>query len=1393
MKFIRLLSALLLISTSGINTTVTFQQVVEADTVSFPEVNASSDLEPTSNSDELADFPVITEQSNEEPPAPSDSVEDLSTASQEDRELVEEPLPEESTNEADLTNDLDDEADAEELQVEALDTEAEILALSVEGEEQLRAILLGESYTDSQGTLYDYGQIANDQAILLTLSGTFTLTAPISEIQRTNVTFTGQQAVISQATANDLMQFANPVQLTWQGLQLQGITSAQGLAQTTGQSTIVFENTQLELTTSSGRLVNNDQAHLHFKGSNRLTTAAASIPTLFTANRLTVEGEFTIDHRSTNTTPIFELNQGVIAEQAVLSVTRAANANTGTVFHLTGAAATLVFGQESVTTIRQSGAVVSVPNANQDSRLTVAAGATLDVGTGQGLSGNTTSTLGEVVIQAGSQVQFSEYGTVSATPAINAGRRFIVENSSAERPTVITGTRTGTTDGAFIHLRSAEAEVRIGTFTQITVDQTGPVLTASLADVVVGENARIDATTGNGFTANTMIKTFRMEDHSHIELKERTNNNSDVRRFYVRDSFVTGDDVILNSQRQVTISSAAFLQLQAENARFVSGNNNQMTITQQGAIFHGVATTSELYFGEDNVINLTSGQGLTGSNGSTRRMIVGKETKLFLFEHGNNVNQYFIRLRDELKLEAGAELHINRTSTRTAEAIRLTRSNSQFTMEEGSKLFVEVRGIAFYGTTTTNVYVGDRAEIHSNASSGFTGRRTIRSFVTGSKAKIYHTEATSGNLTVSQTLSDSPFRVSHTFTLGEEAEFTVLRERNRNDAGAIRVNNTSGVVTLEKGAKMSIQQIGPAFYAPRGASFVMEEGSSFYANTSNGFNSSTRRFSQMTIGKNADFHVTDANSSTNRSVSRPMIDIANTITVEEGARFLVETEVNRSEMIYFRNTRASLNLEGVQRFELIHPTIRAGNSRTTLQQLIRSGSTTVSNGLSINFENQKVSLWTGTGEQPYVEFINVSGRLRINRNNGVNPSWGSFNGNARSRYISVENAEGAIYSFDVEMDFFAAISANNYRRIAFSEPEGLVAHIDAVSDQSTEIVGYMYEDTDFTIVTYTNTAGEVVELTKDSERIEWEEYRDESELYRYFRIQLRENERLETETEVSVFLSKPSVETLIDTTARRTVIKGVDFEAYNITLDRFKINELANEAALHALILEESRAQAENVLTHADMTTDFRVIDTDVTLDVDEDGLYYAVLEVGNKAYQWEIGIHVTSKLEHMRVTIPTKMVFESLYDAAESNRNFESQTYEIRNHSSLAVSTYINQVAIDDSAGIVLLEAGENPLDYAESESEEEDPILTYDDISIPLLRLNLKTEETEIQLYETMEEQPLMRLEERSRAPISLTGDFYGDYPRWVVDTEEDQGGYYEDSLVPNYRIILRFVPTE
>ncbi|MGG5305949.1 hypothetical protein IGK38_000586 [Enterococcus pernyi] len=354
-------------------------------------------------------------------------------------------------------------------------------------------------------------------------------------------------------------------------------------------------------------------------------------------------------------------------------------------------------------------------------------------------------------------------------------------------------------------------------------------------------------------------------------------------------------------------------------------------------------------------------------------------------------------------------------------------------------------------------------------------------------------------------------------------------------------------------------------------------------------------------------------------------------------------------------------------------------------------------------------------------------------------------------------------------------------------PEQLIAKLDPVSDQSVAIHGHATEMVDHLTITYKNTEGNTVVLEKDSPRIVWGDYQDNQQKVRSFQINLAENERLETESKVEIKLSKPSGDTTGDVTEEQTVIKGIDYRSNNFTLDRSEINELETVEGLHALILQESRAQARNILSEEDMTNDFRIIETDLSLDSKEDGSYYAILEVGNKAYQMTIGIDLTSKVEHLRVTIPVKMIFESLYDEKESNRQFESQTYEIHNQSSVAVDTYINQVAIDDSAGIVLLKEGEDPLDYVESNVE--DP--SYEDITKPLLRLNLQTQETKKQLYATMPEQHLIRLPEGDRTPLSLSGEFYGDYPRWIDHPELEQGGYYESTLVPNYRIVLRFVP--
>ncbi|MBO1300882.1 MULTISPECIES: BspA family leucine-rich repeat surface protein [unclassified Enterococcus] len=355
-------------------------------------------------------------------------------------------------------------------------------------------------------------------------------------------------------------------------------------------------------------------------------------------------------------------------------------------------------------------------------------------------------------------------------------------------------------------------------------------------------------------------------------------------------------------------------------------------------------------------------------------------------------------------------------------------------------------------------------------------------------------------------------------------------------------------------------------------------------------------------------------------------------------------------------------------------------------------------------------------------------------------------------------------------------------------PEELVAVLDPISDQSTAITGWMTEVTDMRTITYQNTAGQTMTVTNESPRIKWGEYQDPDQQIRQFEIPLEENERLATDTQVTLSLSKPSVETTGDLTIDEKVIKGIDYTANNFTLDRSKLEGLTSEAELHELILKESQASAHDVLSQADQSQEIKIVATDLTNGEVEDGTYFATLEVGNKAYQFSLGIDVSSKIHHLKVSIPTKMMFESLYQGEETNREFTSPDYEIRNHSELSVDTYVNQFIVEEDAGITLLKENENPLDH---DYLQDGQMKKLSDIKQPLMELQVSSNGTNIPLYERTSEQRLAQVAPNTSVPFYLTGRYYGPYPKWISDNEYEQGGYYEDSLVPIYRLILRFVP--
>ena len=1418
-----------------------------------------------------------------------------------------------------------------------------VLSLTIENQEHLRAVLLGEVYTLVNGSSQNYGSISDDTHLVLTFFQSLQLTEPISGIARKVITFAGGSEGITfsqaapQNNIENTMTFLDAQRLTFENLTFSNIMSAGGLVQTQGSVNLWFTNVNFVSSNATGRFSSNNQATITFTGNNRLTTGTTGIPVFFTANRITINDHFHATIAGSGSNPLFEANQVAFAEEADFRLEKSNNANTGAGVRLTGSGPMMTLEQASHVHVRQTGMFVTVTNTTQDSIVRLENGAHFDGGLGQGFSGNTTATIGELHLASRSKLTFSEFGTVAAFPAINVGRLFKTEAaSSKEQGVIIEGSRSGGTTGAFIHLRSANSIAELGSYTKTRIQQQGPMFTgvatstitigdhavidnthsfgfngntninaidignhvslsiqeptnaatssyyntffarsrftvgehssivvprrrtintsalnavirlnvtggrvvfgkhstleanhrgalihAQLGEVVFEENSRVEAVLSRGVTNGFAVRNFTMKQGAEMVISEHTANQQAVARFNVQSTFLMERGAKLTSTRSST-GTQGMVQFAAANARFVTEEEAQIHLTQRGALVVG-NTSSNAFIGARSELTLNTTSGFTG-NTMMRRLDVGPGAKINVTEPSTNaLNLQYFTFTTEILIREEAEVTVTRTSNVNGPAFRLTGSGSRFTTLEGSKLSVNQLGMALRGVTTTDVSLGKRSINTIQTGWGFTANYTIRSFVLEDQGTYRYTQPTSGSTAPAVGTNYASIRVAQRFVLGEEAAFQATRARTTVDSRFILLNSANSTVFIGKNSTFDISQSGGIFQVQTTSTLTLDEGAKLNVLTERGLNTAnggaggsnlTNAFGTINVGKNAEFIVRDGyqnQRTTAEFTNRPLVNVGRTFNVGEDATVLIETTINKSlssAVLFFRQANAQLNLSNVKSFELAHPSAVSGGSNGNLQRLIRSQANFLANGLRINVTHQKLTLWQGANQTatspPTEEFINLSGVFRINRNNGTNANglpagvWsGTMNAVSQAFLMTAESVTGSVTSTGNQTPIETAIARNNFSRLRFSEPEGLMARIDPLSDQSTEITGFMYEDAQSRI-TYENTEGETVIITNETvtesgERmIQWGDYRDENRIYRYFTIKLAENERLETGSKLNVFLTKPDHDFYIDIDVEVTVIQGIEYQAFNITLDRQTINQLATEEELHKLIIKESDASARDVLSNADLTEEIRLAETNLTTDVTEDGTYFAVLEVGSKTYEFTVGIDVTSSLDQLSVRIPTRMLFESMYDSQESNRDFTSPEYEIRNNSYVGVAVKVNRLIVEDSAGIVLLKEGEDPLDYAEPDPEsEEDPILTEEDISQPLLALNVMTEQATVRLYDQMPEADLVSMPARNQSALTLGGTFYGNYPLWIVDSEYEEGGYYEDNLRPQYRFVLRFVP--
>jgi hypothetical protein len=1061
----------------------------------------------------------------------------------------------------------------------------------------------------------------------------------------------------------------------------------------------------------------------------------------------------------------------------------------------------------------------------------ISRGVVINAVMGLGFTGTSTeasAVLQRIVIEADASLNLRQ-NTATAVPFFRVAQEFDMEGSAS-----LTARRGTTEDNnnqtqlsSLIQTMQPNATIRIGSLDVIQVgsivsgNTEASVGTAQTTDVTVSAGAQWTVATGRAISGGgtgvleaslgNVMRSFRIEDNVTMSLNRHPGtvaaNNEDQARFRVRNQFTIGNHVTIVSSRAshhnepftaanngALNHSNAFIYFTHSGSNFQMGQNSTLTVNQIGRVLQsGGAGGTTATIGEGSVIHANTLQGLTGNNPEHRlnTLTLQKEAQLHLrqpisgtfYNTGAGTRQEAIWLNGNLTLGEGAQLTARRNQTAfttvadhaRAALIRIENANATVRLGRNSLMDLNQRGGFF------------RLENNLN------GRLILEEGAT-------FKGTTNTGLTVSD--GENFRRTFMEIFIEPDAEFILTDQREAPYNG----NNSAVIIAgsdLIRTTHMHIAEGGrfEAYQATNKPSLIRFGGTNPRLDVNEG-----GTFSAVAAGTgNAVIRFQTANAQLN---------------IHDNGIFKAIATGNVDAVIRFDGQSSSFTINNANYVEIRHPIARSGasNAPTNTQRLIRSITNTVAAGVSIHVNAQSVQLWTGAntdanlGRAPLETWRNITSTLRINRNGGVanDANHGSDLHNGAigtaefaSRFMTVQGAPqiavtptgviGTPQSIENETLFHHAIARNNYTRLVFSQVDGLLAVLDPLSDQRTSIRGYMFEHAEVAKFTYTNTDGELVEInlhdvTKNGRRmIIWENNWRENEAYRYFYIELEDDERIVAGRNVDVFMTH---EGYTDYEMSVPVIKGVNYNAFNFTLEIPTALSITDTSEFHQLLIERAHASAYDVLTNLDLTGAINVVGGEILTitdfsDPNVEGLYDVVFEVGNHAWQFSVTINLTGHAHLLDLTIPMEMFFELRGpDLGHGNRVFASNDYEIINHSPIDVDIFMNRLEIIDDSGIHLLETGEDPLDWSTTS--------ILDDINAPLLELYLHNSlALDIRLYENRAESILMRLKPGASEAISLRGSFFGPYPGFYTVPGSDNMIGHHPFLKPNYNIVFRFVP--
>ncbi|MFM2488422.1 hypothetical protein ABW365_09430 [Enterococcus avium] len=373
---------------------------------------------------------------------------------------------------------------------------------------------------------------------------------------------------------------------------------------------------------------------MFFSGETSISTYSGTVRNLILASEINIDDHFLAEIQGSGNASVFTANKVCITSDSISTFSKTNTANQGAAFELTDSLSSLVISDKATVEVNQTGRLALV-NSNTDSSFSRKRSG-LAFNESPGLTGNGNSYFDSVIVGAGSQLEINN--VENGFSSIRARRSFVVEDSSEQKPTQLNGRRGNTASSAFIQMDQQNAEITIGDYTQIAVEQLGPMITGTSGTTIdIRNHVMIDNEHSFGLTSSVAVESIEIGDNCSINLTEPANaaTSTAYSTFLAQKTISIGQNTTIDFKQTRTTATNALFCLSATDGQLNIGAASTISAETRGAILQASLATVTL--NDYSKVIGTVGQGFTGGT-VVKKIDMKDSSEIILTEHNNNTN-----------------------------------------------------------------------------------------------------------------------------------------------------------------------------------------------------------------------------------------------------------------------------------------------------------------------------------------------------------------------------------------------------------------------------------------------------------------------------------------------------------------------------------------------------------------------------------------------------------------------------------------------------------------------------------------------------------------------------------------------------------------------------------